>query len=75
MTLVALGICLGYLARLILGAPAEETVPPRTIDRPLPEKPQRVEEEEVIDLPIELPTIELDGNPVSYTHLTLPTKA
>ena len=72
MTLVALGICLGYLARLILGAPAEETVPPRTIDRPLPEKPQRVEEEEVIDLPIELPTIELDGNQPATSGLVPP---
>lgn len=51
MTLVAMGICLGYLARLILGAPADETGPRRTINRPLPEKPQ-VDHEEVIDLPI-----------------------
>lgn len=52
MRLVALGICLGYSARLILGAPAEETGPTRTIDRPLPEKVQSDQEEEFIDLPI-----------------------
>ena len=51
MTLVAVGIALGYLARLILGAPAEETGPTRQIDRPLPQKTD-VDPEEVIDLPI-----------------------
>ena len=51
MTLVAIGICLGYLARLIFGAPSEESALPRTIDRPLPEKAQ-TGQEEVIDLPI-----------------------
>ena len=49
MTLVALGICLGYLARLILGAPTLDNGPPRTIDRPLPEK-AAVDNDEVIDL-------------------------
>ena len=51
MTLVALGICLGYLARLLLGAPTLDNGPPRTIDRPLPEK-AAVDNDEVLDLPI-----------------------
>ena len=33
--LILLGIGLGWLARIILGAPAEDLGPPRTIDRPL----------------------------------------
>ena len=48
--LVATGIALGYLARIVLGAPAEEAGPTRTIDRPLPANVEF--EEEVIDLPI-----------------------
>lgn len=51
MTLVTVGVALGYLARLILGAPAEETGPTRQIDRPLPERTS-VDHEEVIDLPL-----------------------
>ena len=45
--LVLLGIGLGWLARIILGEPAEDLGPPRTIDRPL-EKSY----ESLIDLPI-----------------------
>ena len=67
MTLVAVGIALGYLARLILGAPAEETGPTRKIDRPLPEKVS-VDPEEVIDLPI----IKLDENEDAESGLVPP---
>ncbi|MFK7769982.1 MAG: hypothetical protein AB8B55_22430 [Mariniblastus sp.] len=47
-TLVLMGLCLGWLARLLLGAPAEELPPARTIDRPL----ETVSADEIIDLPI-----------------------
>ena len=47
LTLVLLGLCLGWVARLVLGAPVEEAPPSRTINRPLGE-----EVEEIIDLPI-----------------------
>lgn len=33
--LVLLGICLGWLARLLLGPPPEDLGPPRTIERPI----------------------------------------
>jgi hypothetical protein len=46
-TLILLGLALGWVARLVLGVPIEETGPSRVIDRPLPPA-----EEEVIDLPI-----------------------
>ena len=48
--MVALGISLGYLARLVLGAPVDDDGPTRTINRPLPKKVEGVEP--VIDLPI-----------------------
>lgn len=69
MTLVALGICLGYLARLILGAPDAQNGPPRTIDRPLPEKTP-VDYEEVIDLPI----IKLDKDQPAESGLVPPIR-
>ena len=47
LTLILLGIGLGYLARIVLGAPAEDTGPPRKIERPL-----ELNADEVIDLPI-----------------------
>lgn len=47
---MAAGICLGYLARFILGAPSEDEGPTRTIDRPLPEVVES--DDEFIDLPI-----------------------
>ena len=47
LSLILLGIGLGWIARIILGAPAEEFVPPRAIDRPI-----ETQTEEVIDLPI-----------------------
>ena len=69
MTLVALGICLGYLARLILGAPVVEDGPTRTIDRPLPEKAE-VDHEEVIDLPI----IKLDNDQSGESGMVPPIR-
>jgi hypothetical protein len=44
--LVAAGIALGYLARLVLGGPEEESLP-RAFDQPVVEPA-----EEVIDLPL-----------------------
>lgn len=35
VNLILLGIGLGWIARFVLGAPAEELDPPRTIDRPI----------------------------------------
>lgn len=46
--LIVLGLALGWLARLILGAPSEETGPSRVIERPL----TAPAEEEVIDIPL-----------------------
>lgn len=51
-----LGLALGWLARIVLGVPAEETGPSRSIQRPL-SKPAV---EEVIDLPI----LDSQGQPV-----------
>lgn len=45
--LILLGLGLGWIARLILGAPAEELGPPRTIERPL-----KTVAEEVTDLSV-----------------------
>ena len=56
-TLVLLGLALGWLARIVLGVPAEETGPSRVIDRQLPPP-----SEEVIDLPILNP----DGSPKTF---------
>lgn len=70
MTLVVLGIGLGYLARLILGAPVDDAVPPRTIERPLPQQSE-ADRQEVIDLPIIRPgkTDEPESGLVPPIHL------
>ena len=35
LSLILIGIVLGWIARLVLGAPVDEDFPPRTINRPL----------------------------------------
>lgn len=52
---MVLGIGLGYLARLILGAPPVEEGPPRVIDRPLPKA------KSLSDEPVDLPLLGIEN--------------
>ncbi|MCH2181216.1 MAG: hypothetical protein MK108_04350 [Mariniblastus sp.] len=52
LLLVLLGICLGNLARMILGAPDDGQEFPREFSRPLPENFQPTEEDHSPDIPL-----------------------
>ena len=53
LLLVSAGLLLGYIARFVLGAPAEETENQRTL-KPIPENLATPQDEPPIDLPLDI---------------------
>ena len=68
-TLVLIGLSLGWLARIVLGVPADETGPSRVIDRPLPPPTEKV-----IDLPILNPDVLSKGGRSDESGLISPLR-